>query len=102
MEQTQQQQQFQCTGDCMKCHQVQRQYCAAQRSYECLLMMKHQEEQLHALQGDVERILEKVLAIQDSEAYVFDPNVDSVPCGLAASKDTAQEEDGAENRSSHK
>ena len=76
MEQTQQQHQFQCTGDCLKCSPAQRQYCASQHVYDTLRILEHMEQQIIGIE-------KKISAIQDSEAMLFDPNI-------------AQEGDGAE------
>lgn len=85
MEQNQQeqnQQKFQCTGDCLACRAIndrrlQWQYCAAQFSYNALRMIQSMQESLNALAGTVEQMEAKVNAIQDNEAIVFDPNADS-------------------------
>lgn len=69
-------QQFKCSGDCLKCSRVQREYCAAQKAYD-------NQQLLLEMQETVEELKVKISAIQDNEALVFDPN--------------AQEGDGAEN-----
>ena len=68
--------QFRCSGDCLKCSRVQREYCSAQKAYD-------NQQLLLSIQETVEELKEKVSAIQDNEALVFDPD--------------AQEGDGAEN-----
>ena len=116
MEQTNQnpqnnQQQFVCTGDCRKCRSMQQwSYCASIHAYsnmkvldkimETLLGMK---SQIETMQGTVAELSAKIEAIENGEAAVFDPNGEGklFPEEFAK-KDIAQEEDGAENRSSKK
>lgn len=82
-----QQTQFQCTGDCLKCSVAQRQYCSCQHSYNSLRIIQEMQESFKAMSGTVEELREKIGVIQNNEALVFDPNGNS-----------AQEGDGAENR----
>ena len=107
MEQEQkQQQQFLCSGDCTKCHQGQRLYCAAHWSYDSLCIIESMQKALDAMNGTIKELSAKVAAIQDGEASLFVPSRGG--CGEYAAhetdededEDTAQEEDGAENRSS--
>lgn len=79
-----QQKQFQCTGDCLKCPPVQRPYCAAQHSYNSMMMLQKMQESINAMVDEISELKVKVSAIQDNEALVFNPN------------DIAQEGDGAE------
>ena len=79
----QNQQQFKCSGDCTKCHQVQRQYCAAQKGYD-------NQQLLLSLIGEVKELAAKVNAIQSNEALVFNPNEAEEPT------DISQEGDGEE------
>lgn len=76
--------QFKCSGNCLQCLPAQRQYCASQHAYSNMLVLDKIMELLGKLQEDMTAIL-------SNETSVFDPK-----------KETAQEEDGAENRSSHK
>lgn len=80
-----QKQQFKCTGDCLNCHRVQREYCASQKAYDNQRLLLEMQESIKSLSGSVEELKIKVSAIQDNEAMVFDPN-----------KDIAQSGDGAE------
>lgn len=73
MEQNNQQQQFQCSGDCMKCNPLQRQYCAAQWSLNSMRMLAAMQQSLAAMQGTVDEMRAKLDAIQGSEASLFDP-----------------------------
>ena len=72
------QQQFQCTGDCLKCSPVQRQYCAAQHAYHAMRMLQALTASLQSMTGTIEELAEKVAAIQGSEALLFNPNASTV------------------------
>lgn len=113
MEQTNQnqgqQQQFRCTGDCLTCRavndrKIQWQYCAAQKSLENQDMLIAMMKTVEAMAGEIRELNDKIKAIQDSEAMVFDPNKEPeeaavIPKPVPASGDTAQSGDGAESRS---
>ena len=62
------QQQFKCNGDCLKCHQNQRQYCACQFTYNSMRMIER-------MQGEIDVIKHKIEAIQGNEASLFDPTM---------------------------
>lgn len=110
MEQNQQQQQkFQCTGDCLNCRAIndrrlQWQYCAAQFTYNTMRMIQTMQESMDTMAGTIEELKVKVEAIQDSEAMVFEPDVVQAGEPLGAKQemavksalDIAQEGDGAE------
>lgn len=66
-------QQFRCTGDCFRCQPLQRQYCAAQWSYNSMRMLESMQEAIEAMHGTVEELKVKVDAIQGNEASLFDP-----------------------------
>lgn len=77
--QNQGQQQFRCTGDCLTCRaindrKVQWQYCAAQKALENQEMLVAMMQTVKAMAGEIRELNEKIKAIQDSEAMVFDPN----------------------------
>ena len=80
MEQNQQQQQqFRGTGDCLTCRavtdrKIQWQYCAAQKGLENQRMLMAMTQALENMTGEVRELKEKIRAIQDSEATVFDPS----------------------------
>lgn len=65
-----------CSGDCMNCVPFQRQYCAAQLGYNNM-------RQMDVLFGEVRYIREKIEAMQNNEATLFNPTI-------------AQEGEGAE------
>ena len=73
----QEQIQFQCTGDCLKCFPAQRQYCAAQHAYSSMLMLRTMQDSLNVMRGTVEELREKINAIQNNEALVFSTGEDS-------------------------
>lgn len=82
------QNQFKCSGDCLNCRavkdrRIQWQYCAAQFSYNALRTMQTMQEALTAMSGEIKELTDKIEAIQNSEAEVFDP------------QNIAQEGDGA-------
>ena len=58
--------QFKCSGDCLKCHPNQRAYCAAQFTYNSM-------RKIDAIGDTLEEIKAKLDAIQDNEAHIFDP-----------------------------
>ena len=88
MEQNNQQQQFQCSGDCMKCNPMQRQYCAAQWSLNSMRMLAAMQQSLTAMQGTVDGLRAKLDAIQGSEASLFDPTKsDAAPQTAARTSD---------------
>ena len=81
--------QFQCTGDCLNCPRIQREYCSAQKGYDNQRILVSLQEAIHVMSGTIGELKEKISAIQDSEASVFNPNEDN-------SATIAQEGDGAE------
>ena len=81
MEQTNQNQ-FKCSGDCLTCRavndrKIQWQYCAAQFSYNTLRTMQTMQESLTLMNGEIKELRNKIEAIQNSEAMVFDPNAET-------------------------
>ena len=80
MEQNQnQQQQFKCSGDCLKCTPIQRQYCASQFTYNTMRMVEHIQGTLDAMSGTIAELQEKIAAIQGNEATLFDPTTAAEP-----------------------
>ena len=89
------QNQFKCSGDCLNCRavndrRIQWQYCAAQFSYNTLRTMQTMQESLSLMSGEIRELKDKIEAIQNSEATVFDPNADTLE-----ETPIAQEGDGA-------
>lgn len=72
--QSQQTQQFKCTGDCMKCLPVQRAYCASQHAYSNMRVLDKLMGIVMNLQEEVKSIVEKIEALQNNEALLFDPS----------------------------
>lgn len=66
--------QFRCSGDCLQCHPNQRQYCAAQFTYNSMRMIEQMQDSLKSMQGTVEELKAKIEAIQGNEAAIFDPS----------------------------
>jgi hypothetical protein len=65
--------QFRCTGDCTQCIPVQRQYCAAQKGYDNQRLLMDLQEAVSTLTETVGGLNVKLAAIQDNEAFVFNP-----------------------------
>jgi len=59
-------QKFQCSGNCLNCAPAQRGYCASQHAYSNMKVLDKMMEAIN-------KIAEKIEAIQNSEACVFDP-----------------------------
>jgi len=92
---------FKCSGDCLKCTPIQRQYCASQFTYNTMRMVEDMQRIVVALQGSVDEIRVKVEAIQGNEATLFNPAKEDDLAGKPVSlpKDTPQSGDGGESRS---
>lgn len=88
MAQNEQKQQFRCTGDCLNCPRVQREYCASQKSLENQRILVSMQEAIKIMSGTIEELKVKISAIQDNEAMAFAPDVEIDPI--------AQEGAGAE------
>lgn len=107
MGQNQQQQKFQCSGDCLNCRavndrRIQWQYCSAQFSYNALRTLQAMQESINTMAGTIEELKAKVNAIQNSEAMVFEPDMGEPPIEPAENQfnndsttDTAHEGSGA-------
>lgn len=70
------QQQFKCTGDCLKCPRVQREYCASQKGYDNQRLLLTMQEAITAMSGTIEELKVKLDAIQGNEADIFIPSVE--------------------------
>ena len=100
-----QQQQFVCTGNCLNCHTNQRQYCAAQKGYDNLRLLLEMRESMTAMAAVIEELKATISEMRNADAQVFAPSQGSQQDLFqdeTAKKEKAQEEDGAENRSSKK
>lgn len=76
-------QNFQCSGNCLNCIPAQRQYCASQHTYSNMKVLDRMMEVLNKMQQDmtamqctVQEMAAKIEAIQNTEADVFSPNAD--------------------------
>lgn len=68
-----------CTGNCMECSIVQRQYCSSQIAYSNMRML----EQMSQTMAEMSK---KIEALQDNEALLFDPtsNDETAQSGVGA------------------
>lgn len=73
MEQTNQNQ-FKCSGNCLNCLPAQRAYCASQHAYSNMKVLDMLTKTVLDMQGEISIIKEKIEAIQNNEANIFDPN----------------------------
>ena len=62
-----------CTGNCMACTILQRQYCASQLAYSNMKMLEQMQQVVVELKESVKTIDEKVEAMQNNEALLIDP-----------------------------
>lgn len=76
-----QSQQFVCSGDCKKCKSIQWGFCASVHAYSNMKVLDKvmetlgkMQEEISAMQGAVKEMSDKIEAIQNSEASVFDPS----------------------------
>ena len=77
------QNQFKCSGNCLNCLPAQRAYCASQHAYSNMTVLDKIMNIVISMQDDIKTLSEKIEAIQNNEANIFDPN------------EKAQEGDGA-------
>ena len=82
--------QFKCSGDCLKCHPNQRQYCACQFTYNTM-------RKVEDMQGTIAEMKVKIEAIQGNEASLFDPTKEASVLGgsTVENQPIAQEGSGA-------
>lgn len=76
----QQTQQFRCTGNCLKCTPGQRAYCASQHAYSNMRVLDKMMDEIISMRGSLAALAEKIEAIQNNEAAVFDPT--ATPAGV--------------------
>ena len=65
---------FKCSGNCLNCLPAQRGYCASQHSYSNMKVLDMLASMVIDMQGELKNIAEKIEAIQNNEATVFNPN----------------------------
>ena len=90
-------QKFQCTGNCLNCIPAQRAYCASQHTYNNMRAIEQLLSEVLSMKDNIKSIEEKIEAMQNNEASVFETNL--VTKSISLPEETAQEGDGAENRS---
>ena len=73
------QNQFKCSGNCLNCTPGQRAYCAAQHSYSNMRVIDRMMEELLNMKQQMDALSEKIAAIQDNEASIFNPQEDEDP-----------------------
>lgn len=72
---------FACSGNCLNCNPQQRTYCASQHALSNMRVLdKVMEtltsirEEIDVMKGEVKEMAQKIEAIQNNEADIFDPN----------------------------
>ena len=71
-------QNFKCTGNCLGCLPAQRAYCASQHAYSNMKVLDSMMGTILNMQGDIKSLSEKIEAMQNNEASVFDPNTETL------------------------
>ena len=66
--------QFKCSGNCLGCSPAQRAYCASQHSYSNMKVLDAMMVQVLDMQQNIKALSEKIEAMQNNEAHIFDPN----------------------------
>ena len=90
------QNQFKCSGDCLRCHPNQRQYCASQFTYNSMRMIEQMQASLSTMQGTIDEMKVKIEAIQGNESSLFDPTKDDlIAKPISGATEIAQSGDGA-------
>ena len=74
MAQENNQQGYTCTGDCLRCSQAQRQYCASQFTFKNMRMLESMVVSIQSLSEEVKSLGETVSAIQNAEGELFNPS----------------------------
>ena len=91
-------QNFKCSGNCLNCTPAQRAYCASQHAYSNMKVLDNVMIALNALQNNVKALSEKIEAIQNNEASVFDPSSEGLVMKSVSTTEIAQSGVGAESR----
>ena len=66
---------FKCSGNCLNCMPAQRAYCASQHAYSNMKVLDTMMGVVIAIQDDLKEMREKIEAIQNNEAEIFDPSI---------------------------
>ena len=88
-------QEFKCSGNCLNCSPAQRAYCASQHAFSNMKVLDSMMNIIIDMQEGFKTLSEKIEAIQNNEATVFDPN----QMHPQSATSIAQSGDGAESRS---
>ena len=71
---------YKCTGDCLKCSPVQRQYCASQIAYnnmnllsEIMDSVDEMKKSNETMRSEIDALGKKIEAIQNSEVELINP-----------------------------
>jgi len=89
-----QNQNFKCSGNCLGCLPAQRAYCASQHAYSNMKVLDSMMGIVLGLQGDMKVLKEKIEAIQNNEATVFDPMATEERMPLSSDQEITQEGSG--------
>ena len=72
---------FACSGNCLNCSPQQRTYCASQHALSNMRVLDkvmetitEMREQIEVMKGEVKEMTQKIEAMQNNEADIFDPN----------------------------
>ena len=85
------QKEFRCTGDCLNCNRIQREYCGAQKGYDNQRILLETQKTLLALTEKLE-ILQQGIATLKEEDVAFAPQTATeTPVAFNEYLDTAQE-----------
>ena len=68
-------QNFTCSGNCMKCLPVQRAYCASQHAYSNMKVLDKLMGEVLEMKGTINNLNERLETMQNSEKEVFNPDI---------------------------
>lgn len=88
---------FKCSGNCLNCQPAQRAYCASQHAYSNMKVLDTMMGVVLGMKEELIVVKEKIEAIQNNEADIFDPN-EKLSSNPSRVEDIAQKGDGAEKR----
>ena len=74
-----QNQQFKCSGNCLNCLPAQRAYCASQHAYSNMKVLDAMMSVVLHMEMDIKALADKIEAMQNNEATIFDPNAEPEP-----------------------
>lgn len=85
-------QNYQCSGNCLNCQPAQRAYCACQHAYSNMKVLDKMMESMLEIKGTMRALSEKIDLMQRNDAQVFNPNEERK---VTPVNTIAQEGDGA-------